>query len=175
MRLCVDYRQLNKVTIKNRYHLPKIDDLVDQLVEIREFSKIDLRSGCHQIRMRAENVSKTAFRTRDGHYEYLVMPFGVTNVPIVLMDYMNRIFHPYLNRFVVIFINDILVYYKIKGDGGDIGNDATIAITTTIVTQLPPTTTTDGVGDNTSDNGGCYGCGGIIANTTIVIVTMWQC
>nr|KYP39237.1 Retrovirus-related Pol polyprotein from transposon 17.6 [Cajanus cajan] len=114
MRLCVDYRQLNKVTIKNKYPLPRIDDLMDQLDGACVFSKIDLRPEYHQIRVRAEDVPKTAFRTRYGHYKYLVMPFGVTNAPGVFMDYMNRIFHPYLDRFVVVFIDDILVYSKTR-------------------------------------------------------------
>jgi len=100
------------VTIKNRYPLPRIDDLMDQLVGARVFCKIDLRSGYHQIKVKDEDMQKMAFRTRYGHYEYTVMPFGVTNALGVFMEYMNPIFHAYLDRFLVVFIDDILVYSK---------------------------------------------------------------
>jgi hypothetical protein len=112
LRLCIDYRQLNKVTIKNKYPLPWIYDLFDQLKGAKVFSKIDLRSGYYQMQIKRQDGPKTAFRTRYGHFEFLVLPFGLTNAPALFMDLMNRLFQPYLDKFVVVFINDILVYSK---------------------------------------------------------------
>lgn len=116
MRLCVDYRKLNKVNIKNKYSLPIIDDLMDQLIGACVFIKIDLRFGYHQIRVKDEDISKTAFRTRYGHYEYSVIPFEVSNSLGVFMEYMNINFHPYLDKFVVVFIDNILIYSKLEED-----------------------------------------------------------
>ncbi|KAJ0581106.1 putative nucleotidyltransferase, Ribonuclease H [Helianthus annuus] len=118
LRMCIDYRELNKLTIKNRYPLPRIDDLFDQLQGSSYYSEIDLRSGCHQLRIQEESVPRTAFRTRYGHYEFLVMPFGLTNAPAVFMDLMNRVCKPYLDKFVIVFIDDILIYSRTKEEHG---------------------------------------------------------
>nr|GEZ21237.1 putative reverse transcriptase domain-containing protein [Tanacetum cinerariifolium] len=113
-RMCIDYRELNKLTIKNRYPLPRVDDLFDQLQGLSVYSKIDLRFGYHQLRVREKHIPITAFRTRYGHYEFQVMPFGLTNAPLVFMDLMNRVCRPFLDKFVIVFIDDILIDSKNK-------------------------------------------------------------
>ena len=110
LRMCIDYRQLNKVMVKNRYPLPRIDDLFDQLRGARVYFKIDLRAGSHQLRVRETDIPKTAFRTRYGHFEFTVMPFGLTNAPVAFMDLMYRVFQPCLDQFVVVFVDDIFIY-----------------------------------------------------------------
>jgi hypothetical protein len=112
LSLCVDYRPLNVVTIKNKYPLPCIDILFDQLAGAQVFSKIDLRSGYHQIKIRAEDIPKTAFTTRYDLFEYLVMSFGLMNSPAHFMYLMNSVFMPELDKFVVVFIDDILIYSR---------------------------------------------------------------
>jgi hypothetical protein len=113
-RMCGEYRNLNNVTIKNKYPLPRIQDLFDQVRGAGVFSKIDLRSGYHQIKIKKEDVPKTAFVSRYGHHEYLVIPFGLTNAPAIFMNLMNKIFMPYLDKFVILFIDNILIYSKDK-------------------------------------------------------------
>ncbi|GKE73990.1 putative reverse transcriptase domain-containing protein [Tanacetum coccineum] len=113
-RMCIDYRELNKLTVKNHYLLPRIDDLFDQLQGSSVYSKIDLRSVYHQLRVREEDIPKMAFRTRYGHYEFQVTQFGLTNAPAVFMDSMNRVCKPFLDKFMIVFIDDILIYSKNK-------------------------------------------------------------
>ena len=111
LRLCIDYRQLNRVTIKNRHPLPRIDDLFDQLRGARVYTKIDLRTGYHQLRVRETNILETTFRTHYGNFEFTVMPFGLTNSPAAFMDLMHRVFQPYLDQFVVVFVGDTECQY----------------------------------------------------------------
>ncbi|GJR36612.1 putative reverse transcriptase domain-containing protein [Tanacetum coccineum] len=118
-RMCIDYQELNRLTIKNRYPLPMIDDLFDQLQGSSVYSKINLRSSYHQLRVKDEDIPKIAFRTRYGHYEFQVMPFGLTNAPAVFMDLMNRVCKPYLDKFMIVFIDDILIYSRNKEEHAD--------------------------------------------------------
>ncbi|GKC99908.1 putative reverse transcriptase domain-containing protein, partial [Tanacetum coccineum] len=117
-RMCIDYSELNKLTINNHNPLLRNDDLFDQLQGSSVYSKIDLRSGYHQLRIKEEYILITAFRTRYGHFEFQVMPFGLTNMPVVFMDLMNRVCKPYLDKFVIVFIDDILVYSKDEEEHG---------------------------------------------------------
>jgi hypothetical protein len=109
-KMCIDYRALNEVTIKNKYPLPEIEDLFDQLRGANVFSKIDMRSGYHQLRIRPSDIPKTTFITKYGLYEFTVMSFGLTNAPAFFMNLMNNVFMDYLDKFVVVFIHDILIY-----------------------------------------------------------------
>jgi hypothetical protein len=117
--MCVDYRPLNAVTIKNKYPLPRIDVLFDQLSKAKVFSKINLRSGYHQIKIRPEDIPKTAFSTKYGLYEYLVMSFGLTNAPVHFMYLMNSVFMQELDKFMVVFIDDILIYSENEEEHAD--------------------------------------------------------
>ena len=119
LRLCIDYRRLNRITIKNRYPLLTIDDLFDQLRGARVYSKIDLRTSYHQLRVRETDISKTAFRMCYGHFEFTVMPFRLTNAPTTFMDLMYRVFQPYLDQFVVVFMDDILIYSQSEEEHED--------------------------------------------------------
>jgi hypothetical protein len=112
LMLCIDYRGLNTLTVKNEYPLPLIDELFDQLQGSCCYSKMDLRQGCYKVRIKEDDITKMAFNTRYGHYEFVVMLFGVTNTPAVFMDLMHRNFRSYLDKFVVVFIDDILIYSR---------------------------------------------------------------
>jgi hypothetical protein len=113
-RLCIDYRQLNQATIKNQYPLPRIDDLFDQMKGAMVFSKIDLRSGYHQLRIKEDDIPKTTFKMTFGDYKFTILPFGLKNTPGVFMSLMNDVFHEYLDKFFQVFIDDILIYSRMK-------------------------------------------------------------
>ena len=119
LRLCIDYQQLNTITIKNRYPLPRIDDLFDKLREARVYSKIHLRTDYHQLRVRKADIPKTKFRTRYGYFKFTVMPFRLTNAPTTFMDLMYRVIQPYLDQFVVVFVDEILIYSQSEEEHED--------------------------------------------------------